>query len=63
MRVKLAVQTLSEKVTSEMSNSCGGFQAQLGDLAQMPFITTPGKNGIAGVSGGKLIHFAPLWSI
>ena len=36
---------------------------QLGGLEQMQFITSPGKNGIAGVSGGKLIHFAPLWPI
>ena len=36
---------------------------QLGGLAQMQFITPPGKNDIAGVSDGKLIHFAPLWPI
>ena len=32
---------------------------QLGGLAQTQFVTPPGKNGIAGVSGWKLIHFAP----
>ena len=36
---------------------------QLGGQAQMQFTTPPGKNGIAGVSAGKLIHFAPLWPI
>jgi hypothetical protein len=36
---------------------------QLGGRAQAQFITPPGKNGIAGVSDGKLIHFAPLWPI
>ena len=33
---------------------------QLGGLVQTQFIIPPGKNGIAGVSQGKLIHFAPL---
>ena len=36
---------------------------QLGSLVQTQFIIRPGKNGIAGVSQGKLIHFAPLWPI
>ena len=36
---------------------------QLGGQAQMQFITPPGRNGIAGVSHGKVIHFAPLWQI
>ena len=34
-----------------------------GGQAQAQFITPPGKNGIAGVTAGKLIHFAPLWLI
>ena len=36
---------------------------QLGGQAQTQFITPPGRNGIAGVSDGRLIHFAPLWQI
>ena len=36
---------------------------QLGGQVQTQFIIPPGKNGIAGVSQGKLIHFAPLWQI
>ena len=36
---------------------------QLGGLVQTQFITPPGRNGIAGVSHGKVIHFAPLWQI
>ena len=36
---------------------------QLGGQVQTQFITPPGRNGIAGVSAGKLIHFAPLWPI
>ena len=36
---------------------------QLGGQAQMQFITPAGRNGIAGVSHGKVIHFAPLWQI
>ena len=36
---------------------------QLGGLVQTQFITPHGRNGIAGVSHGKVIHFAPLWQI
>ena len=36
---------------------------QLGGLVQTQFITPPGRNGIAGVSHAKVIHFAPLWQI
>ena len=36
---------------------------QLGGHVQTQFIIPPGKNGIAGESQGKLIHFAPLWQI
>ena len=36
---------------------------QLGGQAQMQFITPPGRNGIAGISDRRLIHFAPLWQI
>ena len=36
---------------------------QLGGQVQTQFIIPPGKNGIAGVSQRKLIHFAPLWQI
>ena len=36
---------------------------ELGGQAQTQFITPPGRNGIAGVSHGKVIHFAPLWQI
>ena len=36
---------------------------QLGSLVQTQFITPPGRNGIAGVSNGKVIHFATLWQI
>ena len=34
---------------------------QLGGQAQTQSTTTHGKNRVAGVSAGKLIHFAPLW--
>ena len=40
-----------------------GSSWQHGGQAQAQFITPPGKNGIAGVTAGKLIHFAPLWLI
>ena len=40
-----------------------GSSWQHGGQAQAQFITSPGKNGIAGVTAGKLIHFAPLWLI
>ena len=36
---------------------------QLGSQAQTQIITPPGRNGIAGVSDGRLIYFAPLWQI
>ena len=36
---------------------------QLGGQAQTQFITPPGRNGIAGVSDGRLINFAPIWQI
>ena len=36
---------------------------QFGGQVQTQFIIPPGKNGIAGVSQGKLIHFATLWQI
>ena len=36
---------------------------QLRGQVQTQFIIPPGKNGIAGVSQRKLIHFAPLWQI
>ena len=40
-----------------------GSSWQHGGQAQGQFITPPGKNGIAGVTAGKLIHSAPLWQI
>ena len=40
-----------------------GSSWQHGGQAQAQFITLPGKNGIAGVTAGKLIHFASLWLI
>ena len=36
---------------------------RLGGQVQTQFIIPHGKNGIAGVSQGKLILFAPLWQI
>ena len=36
---------------------------QLGGRVQTQFITPPGTNGIAGVTSGRLIRFAPLWQI
>ena len=65
-------QTLSLAVWHVSNNLCNrrAFVQMLpnsfwqrGGQAQMQFITPPGKNGIAGVSAWKLIHFATLWQI
>ena len=56
-------------ISSNLSNRQAFVQTlpssswQLGGQAQMQFITPPGRNGIAGVSHGKVIHFALLWQI
>ena len=65
-------ETLSLAAWHVSSNPCNrraflqtlpGSSWQHGGQAQAQFITPPGKNGIAGVTAGKLIHFAPLWLI
>ena len=46
-----------------ISSNASKLILQLGGQVQTQFIIPPGKNGIAGVSQRKLIHFAPLWQI